>query len=685
MRNFNFVFLLFFALPCVAQSSVQQLPAWKIYYDSTQVFWNKDWNRTIPLLTKAEEYALVDLGIYDENYVIIVGDLGLAWWHLKDYKQAEKFLKKAVNLKRESSPVKTREFYGLMNNLAGLYAEQAQWANARQLYQTILRQAPIIDTVVYNSSLKNILAVHEAQGRPDSVLRILQTDRIATYVASQPDRLLTMELALARAKAHRELRHYDEAENIVEKLVASLQDQKHVTLLVRALQENGLLDLETGQYAPAEKNMLGAYHLLKDHPITDPVLLATVLNNLAYVYDKLNIYDKALLFYEESLSICRSSNADNAAPCVTLQSNIAGIYLKQNNIQQAIRAYEALLQNIEPSGGSLILYITALNNLATAYRNSEEFAKASAYLDNALSLIQKNKLEHNDIAATVLNNFAVLNTTTGNISKAVTFAEKAYELRSAIYGEQSVLLLDQTSNLGILYWAQNDMDRAIPLLQRSMQLSLRQVKYVFPTLNGNEQVQFYKRLKDDFERFNTVACKSAARYPDMVTQMFNNQVVIKSLMFFTQQHAAKIMREKKDSSIVKAYDELRNRREQIGYYYQLSQHDLQQRGIAIKDLELQIDQLEKEIAMKTSDTPNNGMTATIAWTDVQGALGHDDALVDVIRFRKYDLKTNELQSRTRFGFTDSIYYAALITTAETREHPEVVLLKEGNNMETRFF
>ena len=65
---------------------------------------------------------------------------------------------------------------------------------------------------------------------------------------------------------------------------------------------------------------------------------------------------------------------------------------------------------------------------------------------------------------------------------------------------------------------------------------------------------------------------------------------------------------------------------------------------------------------------------------------HDQGLIELIRVRKYDFKVfvENTTDRVRFGFTDSIFYAALITTKTTINSPQLVLLKDGNNMETRF-
>lgn len=673
-----------------AQPSV--VPAWKIYYDSAQTFWDKDWQKTIPLLTYAERSALNDLGIYDENYLTIINDLGLAYAKTKDYANAEKLLSKSLAIKTELNPSPDPALYRSMNNLAGIYADQQHFRQAEELYKKII-SAPseTMDADIYLSAEKNLVILYENEGRIDSALQLLN-DLKSPYSEDASDNAATKyESDLTRGRLNRKLRKYEEARIILEGIVAALQEQhegKLYSLYVQSLQETGLLYFETGSFNKAEKNLLLGFRLLKSrHPI-DNVMLTDLLNNLASVYEKLGIYDKAIVYFQEALDLDNLLHGKNSLPSITLQSNIAGIHLKQGSIQKAISSYEEIIKKLKTLvQESNPFYITVLNNLATAYRKNSQYKEASAALEQGYQLIQKYKLQNEDLAATVMNNMAVLLTADGEPDRAITYYEKAYELKRAIYGDNSVLLMDLASNMAVVYWALRKPALSIPLFQKSIALAIRQIKYIFPNLSEDEQVQFYKRLKEDLERFNSIALQSIGSNPELLTQVFNNQVAIKSLLFFTQQHRRDLINEKHDSLLNQEYELLKARREQLGYCYQLSLKDLAGATVSAADLEKEIDRLEKSISLKTSETvAEKMMEQGIQWTDIQAKMQSDEALIELIRFRKYDLKTylHENAERVSFGFTDSIYYAALITTSETKENPELVLLKEGRNMETRF-
>src|SRR5690606_9230276 len=96
----------------------------------------------------------------------------------------------------------------------------------------------------------------------------------------------------------------------------------------------------------------------------------------------------------------------------------------------------------------------------------------------------------------------------------------------------------------------------------------RQVTYVFPNLSENEQVQFYKKLKEDFERFNTIAVQWSHRDKDLLSQMLQNRIILKSLQFFTAQRRMKQVESLGDKQLPIALEEMRKHRSQLGHLYQ---------------------------------------------------------------------------------------------------------------------
>ncbi|HMG90173.1 MAG TPA: tetratricopeptide repeat protein, partial [Chryseolinea sp.] len=670
-----------------AQSS--GAPTWKIYYDSAQSFWNKDWKRVISLLSRAEKSALSDLGIYDDNYLTIVNDLGLAYARNNEFSSAEKLFTKIIGIKTESGNASGSDYINTVINLGDVLAAQGQIQPATKLYKKLISTTAEITSKDYWRVANNLLQLYEANNYLDSALLLSDKLKSGSRADLKENSLISAELTLISGRLTRKLRKYEQSKVILETLAHSLQtnrEPKGFLLYVRTLQEIGLLSLETGAINNAEKNLLQCFRLLKSGNTTDEGLLVEVLNSLASTYERLHITDKALAYYQDAMNLCHQLYGTTDVSSLTIKSNIAGIHLNQGELATAITSYEDIFKTLKTSRSG-VFSITVLNNLATAYRKNNQFPKATERLNEATKLINENKLDNEDLAAVVLNNRAVLYTALAEPEQAIVHFEKAYAIKRTLFGENSISLKDLAGNMAVVYWALRKPDSAIPLFKKSIALAIRQVRYIFPNLSEDEQIQFYQKTKEDFERFNAVAFQNAKDHPDLLKDVFNNQITLKSILFFTQQHRQVLINEKRDSLLTQQYEMLRAKREQLGHFYQLSLKDLATAETSTTALEKEIDQLEKSISLKTSATISERMLEReTSWDEIQKIMQPDQGLIELIRFRKYDFKAvvENNTDRIRFGFTDSIFYAGLITTKATTNSPQLVLIKDGNNMETRF-
>ena len=659
-----------------------QTPQWKTDYDSAQRYWGSDWRKTVPFLVKAEKSALYDLGLYDENYLTILNDLGLAYAKAGDYANAEKMLTKAIGIRNEVEPDEPADIQKTLLNLATIYAEQNRLQDAENIYSK-LNTDPRLDDALAPLVLKSTIALLETSNKISQALSLLADPKFVKFVTSP-------EWTLIRARLLRENGQFSESMQTLETIAAGPKPVKpeDQSLHIQWLEQVALNHLETGYLQHAESKLLEAQKLIRTGFVTDHATHASILNALATVYEKLGLRDKALMYYQEALPHCEKEYGPSSVNTLTLRSNVAGIYLARGQAKQAIELYQSAEQQLaSATTESNPVYITVLNNLGTAYRANHELVKARAMFQRALSLIEKYGGQETDLAASVMNNLAVLLTTEGKFRDAATYYEKAYAIRKSIYGTNPVKLMDLAGNLAVVYWELGKTDQSLPLFEQSAALALRHVKYIFPNLSENEQVQFYRKLREDFERFNAIAFRASSKRPELLIQAFNNQLTLKSLRFFTQQHRADVATQKKDTILLRQFEQLRQKRDQLGQLYQFTLRQLSQSPVSTGRLEQEIDGLEKSISMKTSASVADKMQADqLTWGDIQQGIDGEEALIEVIRYRKYDLRSlvSDEGARAMFGFTDSVYYAALVTTRETKAHPALVLIKDGVNMEKRY-
>ncbi len=104
---------------------------------------------------------------------------------------------------------------------------------------------------------------------------------------------------------------------------------------------------------------------------------------------------------------------------------------------------------------------------------------------------------------------------------------------------------------------------------------------------------------------------------------------------------------------------------------------MQKEIINIDSIESKANDYEKKLSLKSNLFKNANDTLSYTWTHVQKKLKEGEAAIEMIRFRKYDFRKSGL-------LTDSVFYAALIITKDTRKSPELIVLAEGNALEKKY-
>jgi tetratricopeptide (TPR) repeat protein len=121
--------------------------------------------------------------------------------------------------------------------------------------------------------------------------------------------------------------------------------------------------------------------LAKD--LGNTAMQATLLNNIAGIYDDKGELDKALSYYEESLNL--RTNEKDKAP---IYNNIANIYSKKGDYQKAVEYFQKAIEISEKYGDYHGVSIGKLN-LGDTYRKMKDYENAEKYLSEGLEGVKK--------------------------------------------------------------------------------------------------------------------------------------------------------------------------------------------------------------------------------------------------------------------------------------------------------
>ena len=117
-----------------------------------------------------------------------------------------------------------------------------------------------------------------------------------------------------------------------------------------------------------------------------------------------------------------------------------------------------------------------------------------------------------------------------------------------------------------------------------------------------------------------------------------------------------------------------SRREEYARYLGISKEKLDTIDVNLELMNLEINRLEKELSETTKDFARDYEEELYTWKDVRSVLQENDVALEIIRVSHFD-----------HILTDSIIYAALVVTKETKGNPSIVLLPNGTELEGRDF
>ncbi len=147
--------------------------------------------------------------------------------------------------------------------------------------------------------------------------------------------------------------------------------------------------LLTGDNYSAQKNYLKSLTLLEN--TNDEEALFSLYHNIGVLYDRMEDYDKALLFYEKALFIYNNSADKN---CLVMQqvhslyNSIGNIYVNKHDRANALEYYNKALASAENKNDYQALGVI-YNNIGKQYFDNNQNTEALHYYNLSLDYRQK--------------------------------------------------------------------------------------------------------------------------------------------------------------------------------------------------------------------------------------------------------------------------------------------------------
>lgn len=573
-------------------------------------------------------------------YFNVLGALAINYQESGNYFEAEKYFKQQLDLMIMNGQNQTQSYAITLNNLGIVKQNQAEFLDA----QNYLEEARKITASIQGTESSEYAGIIENLG--------LALTQLGNY--SKAEEYINRSIEIRKNKVGTEHPSY-----------------------ANSLQNLGRIKQFKGLYQEAEPLFSEALALKKKAYGTTHPIYADALNSSALLYQTMGNFQKAEPLFIESSNIFKNTYGTNHPDYATALENLATLYKLEGKNEKALQLLENALE-IDKAvyGEKHPRYATTLHNLASIYKDFNELEKSKSLYQQALSIDRAVYGEKHPAYANTLYNLASLQQQLNQFDEAETNFKEALVIRKEILGENHPDYAFALYGLAGLYHATQKLVEAKPYYDEVIINYLQQITDFFPSLSENEKGAFYAKIKPVIESYQDYCVEYAysgnTDAKEAIGKLFNLQLRTKALLLHSSNKVRNRIFSSGNQDLVDKYLSWTELKERLSKYLAYSEDELIDQGINISDLSQEINSLEKSLSQSSELFAEDVEQKDFTWQNVRDALKENQAALEIIRIKKRFVK-------------DSVIYASLIVKKSNTEAPDMIILKDGEKLENRFF
>lgn len=436
-----------------------------------------------------------------------------------------------------------------------------------------------------------------------------------------------------------------------------------------SLNNYAVLHYNLGRYNESEKEFAEAMKVAEENKQQTAMPYAILLNNQAILYQSMGRYDEAVKQLKKALQLAGQLEVSKARNHLKFFSNLALLYQQMGKYTEAEEIYRGLEKRLERGKPE---FANFLNNVAILAMLMKKEDKVEQMLKQSAEIYKTTMTEKSPAYAKVISDLGNFYRYKARYADAEPLLQQSLDIRLATLGDTHPLYVQSQEDLAVLYWKQKQFDKAIPLYKEVMEKSLDFVNRYFPPMSEAEKTKYWDLLSPRFERFYDFAIEASAADKSLLNDMFEYRLATKGLLLSSTKKVSESIMNSGNQKLIADYIEWLDSKEQLTALYAYSREELQEQSINLDSLQNATNAMEKRLSENSKEFSQFFFTSKTKLSDVQRELKTDEALVEMIRLRKFDQV-----------LTDECRYAALVIT-KGGSQPKLVLLNNGNDLEGKY-
>jgi serine/threonine protein kinase/tetratricopeptide (TPR) repeat protein len=402
-------------------------------------------------------------------------EIGVTWRNLGKYAQAERHLRRALELRQQQFGADAAETIASLNSLGVTLTQAGRAPEAIPLLERALKSLEATRGPDHTDTLRtmnNLAGAYLEAGEPGRALRLFEESLERQRATLGPDHPHTLMGMHNVASTCRDAGNRDRAlpllEEALAKQKATLRPDHPDTLgtmntLALVYQDAGKLRRALALLEEALAKQRATLGL--DHPDT-----LRTMNNLATAHREAGKLDRAVPLLEEALEKHRTTLGPDHPHTLLIMINLAGAYQDAGQLGRALPIFEEVLEKqktkLPPDHPHTL---SSMNALARAYQAAGKPDRAVPLLVEAQAK-QKARLgpDHPHTLSS-MKHLGLAYQAAGKLDLALPLLEEALERRKATLGPDHPDTLTTMNNLALAYRDAGKLGRALPLLEEALE------------------------------------------------------------------------------------------------------------------------------------------------------------------------------------------------------------------------
>lgn len=433
----------------------------------------------------------------------------------------------------------------------------------------------------------------------------------------------------------------------------------------------GAVCFNLGLFNEAERYYLLAADIRKNIIGPNSMAYATTAFNLGALYRILGNYQFSQSNLETALKLYVQFLGEKDNATINAMSELAMCYIASGEEQKSKELLEKVRNlRLAVSGSNNPEYYRSGYNLAMYYWNEQKYPEAIKLLEETMSSVEKNMGNGHPLYTSCLNSLGIISWQTGDIDKAYQYLSTTVKLREMVFGKNHPEYATALHNLAAIIKETGNYPVAENKYREALDLYLHQVRNVFPYLSEVEKAKFYANIQERFSLFFLYCLSRYKENPQLLSDMYNYRIATKGVLLDATRKIRNQINASNNPALIMLFNDWKNAKETMSKYYSMSKKDQAGSGIEINALEAKANKLEKQLSAESKVFGENFRQEMSTWQDIQKSLKPGEAALEFIRLNYFDR-----------NWTDSVYYAVLIVTPETKDNPSIVLFGHGFDLD----